>query len=291
MKQLLIRYCLFFVFLYSCHPLGYDPCVNGTIPREENDKEVDLEFTKPNLNSISEKFKFVYLKPLGKGVFAKVHLVQMLKPWAKKVALKERLKAEGCNTSEDMSIRSFYNEANTLKLANHPRIPQVYYSSQDYILMDHIDGLTLKRFFLHSKTINKSNKLLQNTLNIGLQLIAIVRYLHEEAEITHGDIHSGNILINEDEHVSLIDFGDAQGRTSNMSYNFENLKRSDVLSVSSIISQLLASDKGGYYTWVPESLKTVLDKPFMSDSKENIDYAKDFEQDLKDFVRDHLPNE
>ena len=281
-KALLISFLSLNLF-YACGLSDYDYCDAKPNLFKEKKKKLSCS-TKSNLRNFFKKYQYVYLKPLGKGVYANVHLIQAFSPWNKQMALKERLKGDKCNTIEAISVESFRKEAKALKLTNHPGIPKLYLASNDYILMDYINAINLDEFLKDYKKTNKPSQILRDALNIGLQLVEIIEYLHEEINLIHGDIHLENILIDKNKHVSLIDFGDAIGYQKNSSYNLQNLKRSDILAVSNIISDILSTDQGSYYVWVPEPFKALLCKPF-NQAQDKINHAKSFKKDLKDFAQ------
>jgi len=62
-------------------------------------------------------------------------------------------------------------------------------------------GFTVETMLFKQKYIFKKSEI----FNIGSQLIAIIKYLHEK-EIVHRDLRIPNVLINNNK-VSLVDFG------------------------------------------------------------------------------------
>jgi|LauGreDrversion4_2_1035121.scaffolds.fasta_scaffold19043_3 serine/threonine protein kinase len=81
-----------------------------------------------------------------------------------------------------------------------------------YMILDKVDGKSLHHFrMVRYKSTNGAMRL-SDVMVIGVQLMRVLRQLHEEAKIMHGDIHSPNIMIwmNETSGVfrlDLIDFG------------------------------------------------------------------------------------
>ncbi|WP_022942468.1 serine/threonine-protein kinase [Psychromonas hadalis] len=101
----------------------------------------------------------------------------------------------------------FFNEASSLMLLDHPNICSLYGVSEvlDHacIVMDYIDGQSLDIWLALNKPTNKQK------FNVFIQLLNAVCYLHE-LQIYHGDLKPQNIIINDQEHLVLIDLGLAQ---------------------------------------------------------------------------------
>lgn len=103
----------------------------------------------------------------------------------------------------------FLDEIKILHKLNHPNIVRIYnyyaYEEQctGYILMEYIDGKDIGDFF------KKYNKDCEKTVTIDgifAQLINAFTYI-EEKGITHRDIREGNIRVDTDGIVKVIDFG------------------------------------------------------------------------------------
>lgn len=95
-------------------------------------------------------------------------------------------------------------EADMLKSLCHPGIPKFYdyfelgeeWCKKGVLVMELVEGVPLKEYKFKSR---------QDVIRVGLQLCAVVRYLHQHG-IVHGDFHRGNILVNA-QQVYLVDFG------------------------------------------------------------------------------------
>lgn len=78
--------------------------------------------------------------------------------------------------------------------------------TQDVVMMDWIEGLTLKDFIdslIHSKLDNNKKK---NELNkLFASFLKMFMNLHEY-KISHGDLQHGNIIVKDVEHLTLIDY-------------------------------------------------------------------------------------
>jgi hypothetical protein len=88
------------------------------------------------------------------------------------------------------------------------RIPQAvdYWEEQGkaYLVMEYIPGCSLKERLSRDKVSRKLR------IHWSRQLLQAVRYLHrQKPPVVHGDIKPENLLISQEEHLYLIDFGSA----------------------------------------------------------------------------------
>lgn len=96
-------------------------------------------------------------------------------------------------------------EMSLLLNLKHPHIPSVYdyikEFGKEYLVMEYIRGLNLSHI-LRDGRLDEGK-----VLKYAIQLCDTVEYLHSQnTPIMHGDIKPGNIIINEDDDVILIDF-------------------------------------------------------------------------------------
>jgi len=104
-------------------------------------------------------------------------------------------------------------EAALLMRLNHPNLPLIvdYFppdqGEHEIVVMDYIDGLTLKAY-----TESQGGRLSEEkVVQIGLQLCQALSYLHEQQPpIIHRDLKPANVMIEENGLVRLIDFGIAR---------------------------------------------------------------------------------
>ena len=71
------------------------------------------------------------------------------------------------------------------------------------IVLEHV-GESVSRYLGGGKRLT-----LKEALRFGVSLIEILRRLHDEFTMVHGDIHMGNVIRNEKGDIKLIDFGRA----------------------------------------------------------------------------------
>lgn len=110
------------------------------------------------------------------------------------------------NMAIDPSVlKRFHEEAVTIASLNHENIVRVYDIEHVYrtvfIVMEYLEGLTLKH------VLQKKFKLpLDRILQILLQVCSALDYAHKQG-IVHQDIKPGNIFIQRDDRVKIVDFG------------------------------------------------------------------------------------
>lgn len=120
------------------------------------------------------------------------------------------LKEEFCNDEE--FIRKFNNEANAARSLSHPYIVDILDVGCDgdvhYIVMEFIEGVTLKDYIIAKHTIKW-----RDALNITAQILTALDHAHEH-KIIHRDIKPQNIMLTPGGVVKLADFGIAKAVSS-----------------------------------------------------------------------------
>lgn len=151
-----------------------------------------------------------YVRPLGKGGFAHVHLYEQDMP-RRQVAVK--VLGEGIETSRERS--AFVAEADAMaQLSSHPSIVSVYQAGvsadgQLYIAMEYCPDSMRER--------TRGNPAhLRTVLDAGVRLAGALETAHR-AGVLHRDIKPSNVLITATGRPALTDFGIASlhGRNAN----------------------------------------------------------------------------
>lgn len=106
----------------------------------------------------------------------------------------------------------FHGEANLLGSLHHPNLPQVYTAftenGRSYLVMEFISGKTLSELLQESPGGSLPTG---QVVAYGLQLCAVLRYLHEHVPpIVFRDLKPSNVMITDQGRVYLIDFGIAR---------------------------------------------------------------------------------
>lgn len=126
--------------------------------------------------------------------------------------------------SRKQLVDSFLREAYLLQFLKHPNIAATYdfgtVGTTYFISMEYVPGLTLKELVAHcAMTIGAVPY--EIILNLGMQLCEALDYAHnqvgedgEPLHIIHRDVSPSNIILSNDGHLKLIDFGLAKAKTT-----------------------------------------------------------------------------
>lgn len=105
-------------------------------------------------------------------------------------------------------IRRFKNESKAIAVLNHPNIVRVYDVSFgdmiQYIVMEYIDGITLKEYIEMQQVLDW-----KETLHLTTQILKALQHAHENG-IVHRDIKPQNIMLLQDGTIKVTDFGIAR---------------------------------------------------------------------------------
>ncbi len=116
------------------------------------------------------------------------------------------LKDEYLNNEE--FIRRFKNESKAIAMLSHPNIVKVYDVSFgdmiQYIVMEYIDGITLKEYIDRQGIIEW-----KDVLHLTTQVLRALQHAHESG-IVHRDIKPQNIMLLQDGTIKVTDFGIAR---------------------------------------------------------------------------------
>ena len=115
-------------------------------------------------------------------------------------------------TNDPGFLERFQREAHAAANLSHPNIVTVHDIGQDghrhYIVMEYVDGLTLKQIIRKYHDEGKSMPINQ-VLDLTIQVSAGLGYAHR-AELVHCDIKPHNVLVTRDDRVKVADFGIAR---------------------------------------------------------------------------------
>ncbi|MCX7609293.1 MAG: serine/threonine-protein kinase [Anaerolineales bacterium] len=130
----------------------------------------------------------------------------------KLVAVKEMINQAPDPLVRKTIVQNFEREANILATLNHPAIPRIYdYFSVDdrsYLVLEFINGKDLEA------VINETPGFLSEELVLAwaIELCDVLSYLHSHKPdpIIFRDMKPSNVMINQQGHVVLVDFGIAK---------------------------------------------------------------------------------
>ena len=104
--------------------------------------------------------------------------------------------------------RRFHAESQAVAMLSHPNIVSVYDVSRsgdvDYIVMELIEGITLKQYLEKKGCLNW-----RETLHFAMQIAKALEHAHSRG-IVHRDIKPHNIMILKDGSIKVADFGIAR---------------------------------------------------------------------------------
>ena len=141
---------------------------------------------------------------LGVGGMAYVYKAydNIEKRWVAIKILKEEL------AGNSDFLRRFRNESKAIAVLSHPNIVKVYDVSFgdriQYIVMEYIDGITLKQYIEQQGEIKW-----REALYFTVQILHALQHAHEKG-IIHRDIKPQNIMLLEDGTIKVTDFGIAR---------------------------------------------------------------------------------
>jgi outer membrane protein assembly factor BamB/tRNA A-37 threonylcarbamoyl transferase component Bud32 len=130
----------------------------------------------------------------------------------KLVAVKEMI-----NQARDLQVRqtivsNFEREANILATLNHASIPRIfdYFSHEErsYLVLEYVNGHDLEEI------LNSSDMPIpeERAVSWAIELCDVLEYLHNHKPepIIFRDMKPSNVMVNQDNHIVLVDFGIAK---------------------------------------------------------------------------------
>ena len=104
--------------------------------------------------------------------------------------------------------RRFHSESQAVAMLSHPNIVSIYDVSSsitaDYIVMELIDGITLKQYMEKKGVLNW-----KETLHFAIQIAKALEHAHSRG-IVHRDIKPHNVMVLKNGSVKVTDFGIAR---------------------------------------------------------------------------------
>lgn len=111
-------------------------------------------------------------------------------------------------TGNDEFLRRFINESKAIAVLSHPNVVKVYDVSFgdliQYIVMEYIDGITLKEYIEKSGPLSWSE-----AVQFTLQILRGLQHAHDKG-VVHRDIKPQNIMVLPDGVIKVADFGIAR---------------------------------------------------------------------------------
>ncbi len=189
-------------------------------------------------------------------------------------------------------VAEFRNEAIAIAQLNHENIVKVYDVEELYrtffIVMEYVEGRSLEYVVRR-----KERPTLEAAVNVILQVCSGLKHAHEKG-LVHGDVKPGNILIEKDDLVKIVDFGLARApgtqakhaRGSPLYMSPEQIRnhpvdlRTDIYSLGHIAYELITGERARRGTTVPDVLEQHLREPI----KDPGSIIPDLPDELADFI-------
>lgn len=246
--------------------------------------------------------RYSILSILGKGGMGTVYLAQDLRLKGKLWAVKESI--------QPIKYQQFIDEVQILTELDHPNLPKVVdylppnNEKYSYLVMDYIKGQTLSDVF------EQQNKILHysRVIKYCVQLCDLLDYLHNHKPfpIIYRDLKPGNIMLDDQDNIKLIDFGIARNYREGQEADtvqigtigfaapeqFEKMQtdsRTDLFSLGAMMYFLLCSGKYIYSTYqtyellggdLPRNLIKIIKRSTMMDPNDRYQDALEFKNDL-----------
>jgi tRNA A-37 threonylcarbamoyl transferase component Bud32 len=138
------------------------------------------------------------------------------------VVLKESsaVRLENDSAEQIKAKELFERETKLLSRLSHPQLAKVLdaftENNRDYMVLEHIRGSNLRALITKTGSVNE-----QRAITWMKELCAVVQYLHQQdPPVIHRDISPDNIVVREDGHIALIDFGAATEYLGNRTGTF-----------------------------------------------------------------------
>src|SRR5579884_1754482 len=157
------------------------------------------------------KQRYRVISQLGQGGMGTVYKAEDVNCFNQPVAVKE-MNQDGLSPKEIIeAANAFEGEARMLASLHHVNLPHIrdYFSEAGrwYLVMDFIEGETLKEYLKQSKGWLP----VKEVLSVGIQLCTVLNYLHtRQPQIIFRDLKPPNVMRAPDGHLYLIDFGIAR---------------------------------------------------------------------------------
>jgi serine/threonine protein kinase len=146
--------------------------------------------------------KYKVLERLGSGGMGSVYLCEH-KLMRRRVAVKVLPTAKADDPS---SLERFYREARCVAALDHPNIVRAYDIDQDdklhFLVMEHVDGSSLQEIIKKNGPMD----VLRATHYIRQAALGL-QHAHETAGLVHRDVKPGNVLVDRNGIVKILDMG------------------------------------------------------------------------------------
>ncbi len=156
--------------------------------------------------------RYLIVGHAGRGGMSAVYQAVDIRFGNRHVAIKELSQGHLSADELDGATARFQQEAALLGSLHHPNLPLIYdafsENGRSYLVMEYIDGKTLLQMLNDS---GGDALPVAQVLDYAIQLCDVLAYLHSQnPPIIFRDLKPTNVMVRENGHVVLIDFGIAR---------------------------------------------------------------------------------
>lgn len=148
--------------------------------------------------------RYEFLELIGVGGMADVYRVY---DNVKKCDVAVKVLKEEFSKNREF-VRRFKNESKANASLSHPNIVRIFDvdfgDKIQYIVMEYIDGVTLKEFIEKAKVLNW-----KDVVHFTFQILRALQHAHDKG-IVHRDMKPQNVMLLEDGTIKIMDFGIAR---------------------------------------------------------------------------------
>lgn len=162
-----------------------------------------LQKKSANENIFKEVAEYKLIEPIGQGAYGTIYYSQCLSS-GDYFAIKE------VNYSSVSELQGTMDEVEIMSLLDHPNIIRYHEAftkaKKVFIVMEYIEGLNLFEYIeaLKERDMFIPRNKLQTLI---LDMISVLKYLHEDKQILHKDLNPSNVMLSFDFKVIVYDFG------------------------------------------------------------------------------------
>lgn len=173
----------------------------------------------------------------------------------KLVAVKEMINQSPDPLVRQIVVQNFEREANILATLNHPSIPRIYdyftLENRSYLALEFVNGHDLEVVLSQTDGFMPE----EQVLDWAIQLCDVLSFLHNHkpAPIIFRDMKPSNVMVNQHNHIILVDFGIAkpfqtgqkgtmigtEGYSPPEQYRGEATAQADIYSLGATLHHLL----------------------------------------------------
>lgn len=130
----------------------------------------------------------------------------------KLVAVKEMINQAPDPVVRQTIVQNFDREANILVTLNHPSIPKIFdyftVNEKSYLVLEYVQGKDLEAILMEKQDLFREDQV----IGWAIEMCDVLEFLHghKPEAIIFRDVKPSNIMVNQNNHIVLVDFGIAK---------------------------------------------------------------------------------